>query len=184
MKRINKKTRSAVIAIACLVLTVTAASTSSIAETDPLVTLSYLNQTVIPKIKQEVTTSVLAELDKREAQKPTTPSNPGSTTPTTEAPDSLKYTVVLIKKGQKLMASGESTESTEVILRAGQVTCISPYTDQGIADMTEAKEIYNGEPLVKNHYCLIPRGGDGRGICAVDGDAYILVRGEYNIVQE
>ena len=189
MKRISKKTRIGIITVVFMILTVVATSTVGVAETDPLVTLSYINQTVIPKIKEEVTASVLATLEEREAQKPEEPKAETPATPETpsekdDASDSLKYTVVYMKKGQKLFASGETTESTEVILRSGEVTCISPFSDQGIADMTASKEIYNGESLTKNHYCLIPRGGDGRGICAVSGDAYILVRGEYEIVQE
>ena len=203
MKRITKKTRIGIITVAILILTVVATSTVGVAETDPLVTLSYINETVIPKIKEEVTASVLAKIDEREAQKSegketeapeegepvtppegTAPADPEAPEVKDEAPSSLKYTVVYMTKGQKLFAKGDITESTEVILRSGEVTCISPFSDQGIADMTDSKEIYNGESLTKNHYCLIPRGNDGRGICAVSGDAYILVRGEYEIVQE
>jgi hypothetical protein len=36
--------------------------------------------------------------------------------------------------------------------------------------------------LFKNHSCIIPRGSDGRGVEAISGEVYILVRGEYEIV--
>lgn len=159
------------------------------ADSDPLVTLSYINETVIPKITEDVKNAVLAVLDEREAQ----PETPEQTDPT-EQPEtpmvtevdlsSVKYNVIYLSQGQKLFATGTNTESTEIILRAGEASCISPFGDQGIADLTASKELYNGEPLVKNNYCLIPRGSDGRGICAVSSDVYILVRGEYEIVQE
>ena len=77
--------------------------------------------------------------------------------------DKLKYSVVFLSKGQKLMATGKETSSLEVILRAGSVVTISPFDDQGIADLTSSKELYNNDPLVKNNYCIIPRGSDGRG---------------------
>lgn len=155
-------------------------------DSDPLVTLSYINETVIPKITEEVKTAVLSILDEREAEKEETPEpEPEPEVPAVTEEDlvSLKYSVVLLENGQKLMASGAETSSTEIILRAGKVLAISPFDDQGIADLTSSKELYNNDPLVKNNYSIIPRGSDGRGIVAVDGNAYILVRGEYEIVQ-
>lgn len=150
---------------------------------DPLVTLSYINETVIPKIKEEVKTSILAILDEREAEKEEIIPEPETPAVSPEDLDSLKFTVVLLEDGKKLMASGAETSSTEIILRAGKVSAVSPFHDQGVADLTSSTELYNNDPLVKNNYCIIPRGSDGRGIVAVDGNAYILVRGEYEIVQ-
>ena len=48
--------------------------------------------------------------------------------------------------------------------------------------MTDASEIYNGYSLTKNHLCLIPR-GDGRGVVATSDSVYIMVRGDYTIVE-
>ncbi len=154
-------------------------------DSDPLVTLSYINETVIPKITEEVKNAVLSVLeDKKETEEPETPAEPVEPEVTQEALTSLKYSVVFLQKGQKLMATGQETSSTEIILRAGSVVAVSPFDDQGIADLTSSKELYNNDPLVKNNYCIIPRGSDGRGIAALDADAYILVRGEYEIVQQ
>lgn len=175
---------------------------------DPLVTLSYLNNTVIPKITEDVKNAVLeiirtedktSEENGGETQPPaetptqtptetpetTTTETPAEETPTQEIDVSaLKYTVVCLSQGQKLMAKGAETESTEIILRSGTATAISPFAEQGVADLTASVELYNGDSLVKNNYCIIPRGSDGRGICATSDVAYILVRGEYEIVQE
>lgn len=172
-------------------------TTAGASNTDPLVTLSYLNNTVIPKITEDVKNAVL-EIIKGEdgtvednvVETPTeapaeTPETPTEETPTEEIDlSALKYTVVSLSQGQKLMAKGADTESTEIILRSGTATAISPFAEQGVADLTASVELYNGDPLVKNNYCIIPRGSDGRGICATSGVAYILVRGEYEIVQE
>ena len=216
----NKRKISALIIAVVTVITVFFAIISVSAEysdSDPLVTLSYINETVIPKITENVKTAITALIDERfkefETRIPETPAEPvvpadpdtPEDTETPEEPDtpadpqvpstpetpavttedltSLKYSVVFLQKGSKLMASGESTESLEVILRAGEVVAVSPFADQGIADLTAAKELYNGDSLVKNNYCIVPRGSDGRGIYAVDSDAYILVRGEFEIVQ-
>ena len=152
-------------------------------DSDPLVTLSYINETVIPKITEEVKNAVLALVDEKYASKEEVPETPEEPATDVKELDSLKYAVVFLQKGQKLMATGAETSSLEVILRAGNVVAVSPFDDQGIADLTSSKELYNNDPLVKNNYCIIPRGSDGRGIFAENGDAYILVRGEYEIVQ-
>ena len=185
----KKKITIGAVTIIFAVLLTGAVLTVGAADSDPLVTLSYINETVIPKITEDVKNAVLAIIDERESEpdtpaEPDTPSEPEAPEVTEVDLSSVKYNVIYLTKGQKLFAKGTNTESTEIILRAGEVNCISPFGDQGIADLTASKELYNDDPLVKNNYCLIPRGSDGRGIYAVSSDAYILVRGEYEIVQE
>lgn len=202
MKKMNTKTKITIIVLSVLVALTTAVVTFG-ADNDPLVTLSYINETVIPKITEEVKNAVLEILDARSPETPADPDvvvdpdiivDPTPVDPTPVEPEapavtedqlaSLKYSVVYLRKGEKLLASGANTEATEIILRAGEVVAVSPFDNQGIADLTASKELCNNDPLVKNNYCLIPRGGDGRGIYAANGDAYIMVRGEYEIVQE
>ena len=181
-------------------------------DSDPLVTLSYINETVIPKIKDEIKSALLLVIDEKIAaieipelpEEPEAPAEP-ETKPEPEAPaeptppveplaptepevkkedlDPLKYSVVHLVQGETLLASGSDSESCEIVLRAGSVYAVSPFENQGLADLTASVELLNNAPLTVNNYCIIPRGGDGRGITAVDSDAYILVRGEYKIVQ-
>lgn len=191
MKKISSKIRIGVVVLVfALVVTLATATVGASSESDPLVTLSYINETVIPKITEEVKNAVLAILDEQKTEEPIDtevseiPETPAEPIVAEVDLSSVKYAVVHLEKGQKLFATGSNTESTEVILRAGEVLSISPFDDQGIADLTASKELYNNDPLVKNNYCLIPRGSDGRGIYAANSDAYILVRGEYEIVQE
>ena len=184
----KKKITIGAVTLIFSVLLAGAVLTAGASDSDPLVTLSYINETVIPKITEDVKNAVLAILDEKETQEvpaePEAPAEPETPAVTEVDLSTVKYNVIHLTKGQKLFANGSNTESTEIILRAGEVNCISPFNDQGIADLTVSKELYNDDPLVKNNYCLIPRGSDGRGIYAVSSDAYILVRGEYEIVQE
>ena len=68
------------------------------------------------------------------------------------------------------------------MLRAGSAYCVAPDASQGIADYTAGAEIYNYQYLTKNHMCLIPR-GDGRGIVADSESVFVMVKGEYTIVE-
>lgn len=166
------------------------------ATNDPLVTLSYINETLIPQLEKQITESVLATLktekdpepvsppedtqDPSAEMPPETPSEEIPTTPTVDL-NGLKYIVVHLTKGQKLFSAGENTEALEIILRAGNATVISPFTDQGVADLTASLELLSGDSLVKNNYSIIPRGKDGRGILVTSQEAYFLVRGVYSV---
>ena len=166
---------------------------------DPLITLSYVNETLIPKLEAQITERVLATLKGEDIETPVEPETPSESPTEPEAPEDtekpdepieptpsvdlsgLKYIVVHLTKGQKLFANGENTESLEIVLRAGEALSISPFHDQGIADLTASTQLYNGDALVKNNYCIIPRGQDGRGIEVISDEAYFLVRGVYEV---
>ena len=151
--------------ISALVLTfslVTVFAYSS--DDDPLVTLSYLNEVVIPKLKSELG---------GQAQS-------GSQTESGAAASqsaSSTYEVVELEIGQKLIAKS----GIELIVRPGSiVTASTPFDDQGIADITNGNELLNGDEIPINAYCVIPR-ADGRGIYVNSEKAYIMIRGEYSI---
>ncbi len=160
---------------------------------DPLITLSYLQSVLVPQLEESIKAKVLEEL-KTVEQTPEVPPE-SIETPPEENPDNtntpsadnngeeLKYKVLHLTCGQKLMASGTNEEATEIILRAGEAVCLSPFEDQGIADITASAELMNGDVLTKNNYCIIPRGSDGRGIEVISEELYLMVRGAYEIVQ-
>lgn len=160
---------------------------------DPLITLSYVSEVIVPQLEQKITQKILASL-------PASSPDPnggieGSSADQTLVFDAqgnaigsvslsmLKYKVLVLKNGQKLMAAGTNTDSLEFILRAGSASVLSPFADQGIGDITAGKELQNEEPLTKNNYCVVPRGNDGRGILVTSDELYILVRGEYEILE-
>ncbi len=141
---------------------------------DPLVTLSYLTEVILPQFKKDVLMEVAktpgAGMEEQETEAlPETPA---------QAVSNASYTLLELENGQKLYA--ESV--LEMIVRPGsEVQVISPFEGQGIADITGAKEYLDGDIIEHNAYCLIPRGGDGRGIEVLNEKSYILVRGEYSI---
>ncbi len=161
-----KKTR--LIAVFSSVLLGTAlcfAAGSAIAstDTDPLITLSYLEKVAFPKFKEDVLASV---------PKPETPA------PAVTENASASYKVIEVLKDQTVLAGSVC----EIIVRPGSnAVCVSPFEDQGIADITLGNEILNGVEIPVNSYCVIPRGGDGRGIKVLSEKAYIMIRGDYTI---
>lgn len=90
-------------------------------EQDPLVTLSYLNETFLPKILSQVQGT-----------------GTGST--------GTSFTVVDLSKGGRLSLS----VGAEVLLRAGTASC-GASSSPGLVDETTAGVLENGGALVKNH---------------------------------
>lgn len=184
-----------------------AASYSS--EDDPLISLSYINEVLIPQIQDMIekrlagvdigdivtteapeTTEVPETTEAPETTAvPETTAAPVETTapvPETTFPEGTvhtgsKFAVVNLKEGETLFAS---VNACEVIVRSGQTKVVSPFTvkweEQGVSDTTDGKELYNGTSIPNNHTILIPR-DDGRGIVGGAGGAWLMVRGDYII---
>ena len=199
-----KKTK---VALICAVLTAVAVSVfvftgvSAYSETDPLITLSYLEQIVVPEMKEEVTSFIETSFkdvrddlaqelsnqidSKLESVQPTVQASSNVTNSAVNSdevsalsPANASYTLLELNKGQKIMAQS----ICEFIVRPGsKVVAISPFDSQGVADITNGVEVLNSQELSINAYCLIPRGGDGRGMEVVSEKAYIMIRGEYTV---
>lgn len=67
---------------------------------------------------------------------------------------------------------------TEFVLRGGKATAVQSQLG-GLADLTGARDIGQGQIIPDNHLLLIPR-SDGRGVRA-ETDCIILVKGRYDI---
>lgn len=137
---------------------------------DPLVTLSYINGTfksnLKAELKTEIKTEVIAEL------------NPGATGGTA----SSVYTVEHLTMGQSLRAK----DACEIILRSGGAAVFVESEENikagvGLSDCTDGAELRNGAAVPQKHLLIISR-GDGRGVTVNTADAYIMVRGEYEII--
>lgn len=121
-------------------------------ETDPLITLSYLEQR-ISEVKKYVD-------DKISSLNNTSSNN---------------LEVIELKNGQKIIGR----EGTEFILRSGKA--IAKVSDLGgISDVTDGVDLKEGENIPRNHQLIIPR-DDGRGLVIIEDSTFILVRGEYII---
>lgn len=151
-------------------------------EDDPLITLSYLNEIVIPALKQEFTQLFNTDTENSD----TIPDDTEKTDDNTQAPVTSDidltgigtYDLLELKEGQKVLVNS----AVEIIVRPGSnVTCVSPFPSQGIADITNGNEILNDQQIPINAYCILPRGNDGRGFLVHSKDAYIMIRGEYTV---
>ncbi|MUT65033.1 hypothetical protein [Paenibacillus sp. NEAU-GSW1] len=91
--------------------------------------------------------------------------------------ESNKLTVVTVPNAKTLIAA----EGTEVIVRSGKAVAYSPDAN-GLADLTDGKDVFKGAPIPANHLILFPRAG--RGITtdpAFTKSLTVLVRGSYSI---
>lgn len=156
---------------------VTAAVGSAFAagdKSDPLVTLSYLEQTVIPAIVQQAEkaadskkTALTAEFDKKlaEYEKQLNSSSGG---------DSATYSVVTLSQGQQLKLE----VGCEVMLRIGSATVVSG-TEPGLIDVTTGGTLNNGKALEKNHLYMATIAD--RAVKAGAATVKLLIRGGYTL---
>ena len=126
---------------------------------DPLVTLSYLNDTFFNSIMQRV--------DQKIAQQTGQAVSGGSSS-------AASFTVVTLSQGQTL--TGDI--GCEVMLRVGSAVCAAP-SDPGLIDETTASTLANGAPLIQNHLYMMTI--EGRGVRATAGTVKVLARGSYTI---
>ena len=138
-------------------VTISAAAEAGSAD-DPLVTLSYLNETYMDTIMERV--------DQKIAQRNAQLSGGTSA--------ASVFTVVTLSSGQVL--TGDI--GCEVMLRVGTATCVSP-SSPGLIDETAASTLNNGGALVQNHLYMMTI--EGRGVRATANTTKLLVRGSYTI---
>lgn len=116
----------------------------------------------------------------------TPPVNPGggSNQPVDPGPgkqtnDELK--IVQLEKGYLLLAA---EKGTELIVRNGKTLGVSDTVD-GLADVTDGKDVKNGNVVSNNHLLIAPAAGRGvKPDASVKGTIYVMVRGAYDLVIE
>lgn len=150
--------------LALLVLSGTLMTTATLAADagsaqDPLVTLSYLNETFLGTILQRV--------DQKIAERSGQAVSGGGTS-------SSSFVVVTLSQGQTL--TGDI--GCEVLLRVGGASCISP-SSPGLIDETSAGVLENGGALARNHLYMMTI--EGRGIRADAATTKLMVRGGYTV---
>ena len=166
MKKNRWYLRALVLLLICgaLNLTVSAAAEAG-SSGDPLVTLSYLNETFLPSILRKVD-------DKITDRNATILRQLGGGSGSGTASDTLA--VVTLSKGQVL--TGDI--GCEVMLRVGTASCVSP-SSPGLIDESSASALNNGGALVQNHLYMMTI--EGRGVQATAATTKLLVRGTYTI---
>ena len=165
----GKKNRWFLRAVMLLALSGILSTTVSLAaevcsEGDPLVTLSYLNDTFLNTILTKVDQKIAAR-NSQIAQQLGSQSTSGT---------AAAFTVVTLSKGQVL--TGDI--GCEVMLRVGTASCVSP-SSPGLIDESAAVTLNNGGALVQNHLYMMTI--EGRGVKATAATTKLLVRGTYTI---
>ena len=168
--------------VSATVLTLTVAATGGAGtSSDPLVTLSYLNEKFLPQVLSDVDKKT-ASREKELSQKLTEQvksetkafeqkygASGGSSGGTAQS-----FTVVTLSKGQTLsMGVG-----CEAMLRTGSGVCVAT-SNPGLVDETSGASIAGGEALIKNH--LYMAAVDSRGVQASANSTKLLVRGNYSV---
>lgn len=156
-KRKNWVLRLAAAAALCGVLMTTAFAAEAGSAQDPLVTLSYLNETFMNTIMARVDEKIAA----RGGQ-------------TSGASTAATFTVVTLSNGQTL--TGDI--GCEVMLRVGGAVCVTP-SAPGLIDETTAGTLNNGGALVQNHLYMMTI--ENRAVRATAATTKLLVRGSYTV---
>ena len=166
MKKNRWFLRAVVLVVLSLMLnaTVTVAGAVAGGSDDPLVTLSYLNDTFLGEILNKVDEKIAARNSQIVQQLGGTM---GSSTSST-------FTVVTLTSGQVL--TGEI--GCEVMLRVGAAVCVAS-SSPGLIDETTAGTLNNGGALAQNHLYMMTI--EGRGVKATAATTKLLVRGSYSI---
>ena len=95
-------------------------------EEDPLVSMSYINDVLMPQVRSYVDSK-------------------------TATAGGESYELVNLKKGQTVIG----TQSTEFILRMGSATIVAT-DKGGVADVTAGIDLSNGTPMPANHLLIVP----------------------------
>ena len=154
---------AALMLVSCLAMTGVSLAVEPGSASDPLVTLSYLNETFLGQVMTQVDQKIAA----RNSQLLQQSGGTGSTS-------SAEFTVVTLSSGQTL--TGDI--GCEVMLRIGSASCVSP-SNPGLIDETTAAALNNGGALAVNHLYMMTI--EGRGVKAGAATTKLLVRGTYTI---
>ncbi len=156
-------------------------------EEDPLVSLSYINEVITPAYDEKIDELTETVNELLQSVSDLTDALEDSEAKVSELEAAIgtpsesalgQYEVVYLKKGAKLLAE----TPCEIILRSGSAIAVS-ITVNGLNNVTDGSELLNAADIPLFNQLLVPRGGDGRGIQITSEDAYIMVRGDYSVVE-
>lgn len=131
------------------------AATNYGTESDPLITLSYLNDVLKPELEQKYTQQTkdsIAELESR-----------------VEAEVSGGYVSVTVKANQTMTCKA----GCEFLVRSGEA-----YVTADVLDVTEGKELAKNDWLMKHHLYMAV--SDNAAVRA-NSDIYLMIRGDYTV---
>ena len=164
---------TAILAALCLGAGVVLAANGD--QNDPLVTMSYLDETVIPEVVAKVeentkvrqlSTQLAAQIAKYQQEIEAAGGSAGS--------GSASYTLVTMTSGQTMALE----VGCEVLLRVGSAT-VQSNTSPALIDISTGGTVNSGASLTKNHLYMstIP----DRTLKAAASDVKLLVRGGWSV---
>ena len=177
MKPIKRRIFSAALALSLLLVGVGAAFAATGDATDPLISLSYLQQTVLPGIFSQVDVKAKekqTELERSLSNQITQYKADVQAMGSTSEPSSHSYTLVTLTQGQTLQPS----VGCELLLRVGTAKVNAAYSP-ALVDVSAGSTINNGTSLTKNHLYMATIAG--HTVVPTAATVKILVRGEYTI---
>lgn len=172
---------TAVLLIVLITAGVTAVAVSNYgSQSDPLVTLSYLNQTVQPDILEELDdelsvtkTSIASQFDSKINSFTKSVENMISGSGSSDG--SSRFVVLTLSNGQTLTCSA----GAEIMLRVGTAASYGSNSPQ-LVDETDGSSVSSaGTSLKTNHMYMVTI--QGNGIKATSSSVKVLVRGTYTI---
>lgn len=178
MKRKKKWTAVLAAALALSILGVGVATAASGDQNDPLVTLSYLEQTAIPQVVEEVeekSTARQVELEQALADQIAQYKKEIQSLASSGDSGSASYTLVTLSSGQTMYLD----VGCELMLRVGTAK-VNAATSPALIDIATGGSINNGTSLTKNHLYMATIAD--RTITPTAATVKLLVRGGYSIV--
>ena len=174
MKKLDKRwtIRLGAAALSAVLLGTAAALAAGGDQTDPLVTLSYLNQTALPQIIKQVedqTAATQRDLEHSLAEEVAKL----QTQTGTSTGGSASFAVVSMSKGQVMSLD----VGCEILPRIGTVT-VNANTSPALIDTSTGGTVDSGTALTTNHLFMSTIAD--RTLTA-SGDVKLLVRGGYSI---
>lgn len=136
---------------------------------DPLVTLSYLNETFLAAVQKRIDEAVSSRNASLTAYIDGKLGSGGGSAGTASS-----FAVVTIPAGKTLVGD----IGCEVMLRVGSAVCVSP-SSPGLIDETSAGTLNNSGALAQNHLYMMTI--ENRGVKATAATTKLLVRGTYTI---
>lgn len=131
------------------------AATNYGTESDPLITLSYLNEVLKPQMEQTYTQQTKDSLTELESR--------------LEGEENGAYTPVELKANQTMTCKA----GCEFLVRSGEA-----YVTASFLNVTEGKELAANDWLMKHHlYMAVSDSGAVRA----NSDLYLMVRGDYTV---
>jgi len=146
--------------------TIAVAAASAGSSDDPLVTLSYLNNTYTDSLMNKVDSKITTRNAALESKLSGSSGSSGSSSATFE--------IVALTSGKTLMGD----IGTEFLLRVGTAACVAD-TSPGLIDMTDGTTINSGAALTKNHLYMSTI--ESRGLKATAATVKVMVRGTYTV---